>query len=53
LEVEQPSACSVFQKPTSENISADSPLFLQILSLAGKLLTALLLELASGQSHHY
>lgn len=47
-------ASSLFcQKPTSENIPADSPLFLQILSLARKLLTALALELASGQSYHY
>lgn len=53
LEVKQLPACSVFQEPTSENISADSPLFLQILSLAGKLLTAPLLELASGQSHRH
>lgn len=51
LEVKQLPACSVFQKPTSENISADSPLFLQIPSLPGKLLMAFLLELAVGQSH--
>lgn len=53
LEAKQFPACSVCQKPTSENIPADSPLFLQILSLARKLLTALALELASGQSYHY
>lgn len=51
LEVKQLPAWSVLQKPTSENISADSPLFLQIPSLPGKLLMAFLLELAAGQSH--